>query len=255
MILLLSGTRDGRILAQKLHNSRHEVLATTVSEYGELLLKEGFSGEVLSKPLAKDDMRSIISNREINMVVDATHPFAVNASQNAMEVCKESGIEYVRYERESCEHIDSEKIVPVKDVTEAVSKAASFEGNVFLTIGSNHLEQFVEGIGTDRIIARVLPTSQVLKKCEALGLQARNIIAMQGPFSTKINIEMFKHYHTKVVVTKESGSIGGFKEKIDACRSLDVPIIVIGRPALEYNRVFSDMEELLRYIKTVVTEE
>ena len=54
---------------------------------------------------------------------------------------------------------------------------------------------------------------------------------MQGPFSTELNTAMFRQYHSRYVITKDSGKPGGFAEKQEAARMAGARLIVVGRPA------------------------
>ena len=67
---------------------------------------------------------------------------------------------------------------------------------------------------------------------------------MKGPFSQSINEEFYKHYNIDIVVTKESGVNGGFLEKVNACETLDIPVIIITREKIDYPVVVNDIEEL-----------
>ncbi|MEI3167671.1 MAG: precorrin-6A/cobalt-precorrin-6A reductase [Lachnospiraceae bacterium] len=83
------------------------------------------------------------------------------------------------------------------------------------------------------MFARVLPDSQVLKKCEDLGLHGAHIIAMQGPFSVELNCALLRTVQAGWLVTKEAGKRGGFAEKIEAARQCGVSVVVIRRPVHE----------------------
>ena len=54
---------------------------------------------------------------------------------------------------------------------------------------------------------------------------------MQGPFSVGMNAAMIKSVNAAYVVTKESGSAGGFEEKVLAAQKAGAKLVVIGRPA------------------------
>lgn len=94
------------------------------------------------------------------------------------------------------------------------------------------------------MVARVLPTSEVIRNCEAMGLNADNLLAIKGPFSKDINVAMLKHAEVDVVITKESGFAGGFMDKIAACEELGIPIIIIKRKTIDYQRVVHDISEI-----------
>ena len=81
-----------------------------------------------------------------------------------------------------------------------------------------------------KLYIRVLPTSQVLTRCELLGFKPNQIIAAQGPFSQEWDEAMFKQLKIEVVVTKESGKVGGTLEKVKACQHLNIPLVILKRP-------------------------
>ena len=124
------------------------------------------------------------------------------------------------------DNLNYEKVVEVKSVEEAYQKANELGSNIFLGTGSKTIGEFVKNLKNKNIVARVLPTSDVIKMCEEVGLNADNIIAMKGPFSEAINEQMYKHYDIDLVITKESGIEGGFLEKVNAAKNLNIPVVV-----------------------------
>ncbi|MGL5642416.1 MAG: precorrin-6A reductase, partial [Paraclostridium sp.] len=164
---------------------------------------------------------------------------------NAIEVTEILNLNYIRYERKSLlEDLDYDKVIKVKNTEEAYKKASRIGKNIFLGTGSKTIKEFVDNLKDKNIIARVLPTSEVITMCEDVGLNADNIIAMKGPFSESINIEMYKHYNVDLVITKESGIEGGFLEKVNAAKSLDIPVIVIVREELNYLNIINDIKNI-----------
>ena len=71
---------------------------------------------------------------------------------------------------------------------------------------------------------------------------------MKGPFSREMNYHMFKESRADVVVTKDSGVIGGVLEKIEAASMLKLPVVLIERPAIHYPNVIYNLEQLLQKI-------
>lgn len=242
MIMVLAGTKDGRILSERLCKKGLKVLATTVTEYGSRLFGPGI--EFRTGPLNKDSLEQIIKENNIELIVDATHPYAKDISETAIAVSCKCNIEYLRYERESSK-TQYPNIIHVKDIDEAVKVLEKYQ-RIFLTTGSKNLDKFAKLMHICKyLIARVLPKSEVLKKCEDLGFTPENIIAAKGPFSMEINFQMFKEYRADVVVTKDSGAIGGVPEKITAASKLNLPILLIERPSVNYPNVVNDMDKVI----------
>lgn len=247
MILVLAGTKDGRIIAEKLFKKGLNVVATTVTSYGNKFSK-GIKVQVGALDRLK--LSEVIKKEDVKIVIDATHPFAKEVSINAITVCKELKVPYIRYERESLKVQLSENInvIWVEDFNQAVGKLECFN-RIFLTIGSKNLDKFLPlKTKGKKIFARVLPLSSVIKRCEDLGFSCDEIIAMQGPFSREMNLALFKQTKCDVIVTKESGKVGGVLEKIQAAGELDIPIVVIKRPKIKYPRVFYDISKLVEEI-------
>jgi precorrin-6A/cobalt-precorrin-6A reductase len=84
-----------------------------------------------------------------------------------------------------------------------------------------------------------------MEKCAELGIEQKNIVAMQGPFGKELNVALYRHYGVTTVVTKESGKIGSVDEKVEAALSLGIDVILISRPKLDYGTSFSNVEEVV----------
>jgi len=83
-------------------------------------------------------------------------------------------------------------------------------------------------------------------------LPQQNIIAMYGTFSKELNKYLIKDYGCDVIITKESGGSGGFKEKVYGALEAGTKVIVVERPKLNYPTCFDDVDELINYIKTLM---
>ena len=251
MIFVIAGTEDGRKLAGFLLNKGFDVTASVVSSYGKTLLEQYVGIKINEKKLDEDELVELILNDAVEILVDASHPYAVNVSQNAMAACHRANVPYIRYERESV-LLTYGKIFHVATYEEAAKKAAELGKNIFLTTGSRNLKIFVESpaLKECNLIARILPTAEVLSECEKLGFNPKNIVAIQGRFSTELNMELFKHYKADVIVSKDSGQIGGVDTKLTAAERLNLPIVMIDRPNINYDNVVYDFDAVLTYCKT-----
>ncbi len=256
MILVLSGTQDGREIVSALRQKGCQVMASTVTEYGKFLLQEKDDVLVIDGGLKPQDLEELIIIKGITIVVDATHPFAVQVSRMAVDICSSMKIHYVRYEREETVLTpQKEGVVWADSFPEAAYKALEYQGNIFLTIGSNHLEEFCQVIPVERLRTRVLPQSKVLAKCEKLGFHPSQIVALQGPFSLELNKELYLKYQAGVMVTKDSGKIGGTEAKVAAAMELGIPVIMVKRPAVLYPVVMQEKDQLIEYVLQTEKEE
>ncbi|QIB26434.1 cobalt-precorrin-6A reductase [Caloranaerobacter azorensis] len=250
MILILSGTKDGREIAYILYKKNYPLIVTTATDYGKYLIKKYGDLEVYSKKLNYEEMLELIDERNIKLVIDATHPYAEKVSKNINRACKYKGIPCFRFQRKEIRNLSEfqNKIQRAEDYEEAAKSLANREGNILLTIGSKTLDIFVKYINVQRLFARVLPTSDVLKRCEDLGFKPSNIIAMQGPFSKEMNIEIIKKYNIDIMVTKDSGKIGGTVEKLKAAEECGISVVVIERPNIYGELVYDDINQLIKKV-------
>ncbi|CAH2212014.1 cobalt-precorrin-6A reductase [Tepidibacter aestuarii] len=243
MILVLGGTSDSLKICDLLNKMGKSYILSVATDYGREISKN-YCKDINVARLDKYDMIKFARKNNITIIIDATHPYALEVSQNAMDASRELGVKYIRYERCSSDILEHESIIKVDSIKEACDIANKIGENIFLSTGSKNLGQFVHNLKNKNIIARVLPTSEVLKSCESLGLKAHNIVAMKGPFSYDINKHLYKFYNCDLVITKESGVAGGFEEKLRASIDSNIKTIVILRPSLDYPEKIDDIEEL-----------
>lgn len=247
MILVLGGTSDSLKICERLTKiGIDEFILSVATEFGKDLA-EPYSSEIVVGKMDKFEMIEFINKNEIRQVIDATHPYAIDVSRNAMDACEETDIKYIRFERKSLlEDIKYQGGFIVDTIEEAcnmIENNSEWE-NVFIATGSKNLSTYVKLLKSKNLTARVLPTSEVIRNCESIGLNADNIIALKGPFSKEFNVAILKHSNIDVVVTKESGFAGGFMDKIDACAELEIPVIIIKRRTLDYQKVVHDISEI-----------
>ena len=257
MILVLGGTADSRMVVRELKEAGHPVMVTVVSSYGGALAAGEKPDEVLVQALEPQELSELITRHKIIAVVDATHPFAQKISVMAREVCSEQGVSYLRYSRPGTTLPEHPLITLISGYKEAAESAARLGEVIFLTTGSNTLEVFTTAAGLlqKKIVARVLPDPQVLVKCFELGLQPSQIIAMQGPFSKELNKAMFQHASAGVVVTKESGGVGGVAATVEAALELAIPVVVIARPVEEIESNYKTLNDILEFIEKATRRE
>lgn len=187
--------------------------------------------KVLRGRMDRYQMEEFIRNQGIHLVIDATHPHARLVSEEIQEACGRTGVRLERCLRAEGEQNKARDWVEVDSIQEAVSFLSSVSGVIFATTGSKELEALCQIPDYQkRVYARVLPTSNVLKKCEKLGITGSHLIAMQGPFSTEMNTLFLRQTKAEWLLTKDSGRAGGFQEKVEAARENGTRVVVIRRP-------------------------
>ncbi|MEK5448825.1 precorrin-6A reductase [Paenibacillus sp. FSL R7-0331] len=236
MILMLCGTGDARELAVLLAGRGLPLTASVVTESAaERLTAAGIS--TITGRLDREGMGLLLQDRGYRAVVDASHPFALEAHANAMQAAAALGLPYFRYERPGLSFAAHPRLVIVHSYEEAALAAKKIKGSVMLTTGGKTLEIFAGQLLGDpeiRLTVRLLPCLDNMEKCLSLGIEQRNVIAMQGPFSREMNEALFRQYGTQVMITKESGAEGSVEEKLRAALDMGLYVILIVRPKLDF---------------------
>jgi precorrin-6A/cobalt-precorrin-6A reductase len=250
MILVLSGTEEGKEIVRKLHEKGLNLLTTVATEYGKKIFEQmGLEAICLQGRLDADGFAQLIEERGIDTVVDASHPYAVQASQNAMDACKRRSIRYIRFERQEIEIPDHALIYKVKTMQEAVDKSRTLGKRIFLATGISSVSKFIHLRGEKELYVRILPVPDHIALCLDMGIPPANIIAMHGPFSEELNRAMFRQYQINTVVTKDSGDAGGVLEKIYAALGEGIDTVIIERPKLTFQKVYSSLDEVVREVR------
>ena len=242
-VIVFAGTTEGYEISRFLSENQLPVLACVATEYGSKSLQENSCLHVQAGRLDEQQMRDLFFREKPELVLDATHPYAAEVTQNIRKACEETGVSYTRILRTGSEQ---QNAVYVRDAKEAAEYLEGTEGNVLLTTGSKELAVFTSVSDYNkRLFARVLSLPSVIESCQALGFEGRNLIAMQGPFSKELNQAMLEQYQCKYLVTKDSGKAGGFLEKIQAAEALGVTAVIIGRPLAEEGLSLKECRHML----------
>jgi precorrin-6A/cobalt-precorrin-6A reductase len=252
MILFLAGTSDARALALEIKQAGFELLATVVTKNAAHELRE-HGIKVHVGRLTDQEMARFIEQYEAQAVVDASHPFAEEASKNAIQGARRTNVPYIRYERES-QQFENAGLITVDTYEQAAEAAAEKKGVIMLTTGSKTLQVFSEKLlhlPDTRVIARMLPRRDNMEKCEQLGFSQKNIVAIQGPFTKEFNKALYKQYGVTLMITKESGKAGSVDEKLEAAMELGIETIMIKRPKIEYGTVYSNFSDVIAHLCTI----
>ena len=244
-IWVFTGTSDGNALAAELSRRGHHLIVSTASDYGGELASIILPGvEVRSGRQGVEERRSQLQHSRAAAIVDATHPFATEISKQLTRLSAELNIPYIRYERPAA-------VLPsfarqVTDMSTAARLAIEIGQRIFLATGIKDIDTFVRAPGAEcrEWFLRITPDTGSLEVALKLGVPRSQICAMQGPFSSDLNIALWSAWKIDCVVSKESGEAGGFDSKAEAADKLKIPLIVVRRPQLSYPVVASDFNTL-----------
>jgi precorrin-6A/cobalt-precorrin-6A reductase len=229
-ILLLSGTSEGPPLARALLAAGFEVRATvTRAEARENLFGPSLPDVLVeARGFTRESLTAFLARREADLVLDATHPFAVRITRLAHDVCLRLGVPYVRYERPDWDPPPGTRLV--NSFAEAAELLPSLGSRVLLTIGAKQLKHFTPLQGRLHLVARILPGVHSVQQALAAGFTADRLLCLRPPFSREFNRAILREYRIELLLTKASGREGGVEEKVLAAGDLGVEVIMIRRP-------------------------
>lgn len=251
-IVIFAGTTEGRRLSEILADAGIAHTVCVATEYGEIVMREQTESteavQTDGQPLVnlhrgrmdREQMQKFLHEEGYEIVVDATHPYAQVVTENlrgAVDALKSSEKDarfpiYLRLEREIGGAVEAEENVTniqyFENNADCAKALEDTEGNILLTTGSKELATYcASGRLNDRLYVRILPGRESLELCMEQGIKGRQILALQGPFSTEMNAAILKQYDIRHMVTKNSGRTGGYQEKLEAAKILGIPVYVI----------------------------
>ncbi len=233
-ILILAGTAQARDLARKLLARRHEVTSSLAGRTGEPSLPEGRvrMGEFGSTEVLVDYLRE----EGIELLIDATHPYAGSISSEAVKAADEVGITLLRLERPAWTHTKGVRWRHFADIASAL-RAVPERKKALVTTGHKDLEVLAECTRADFLVRLIDPPSAPLPP------HARLLMA-RPPYTVRSESDLMGRNGVTHLITKNSGSVETHA-KLEAAASLGVTIYMIDRPQLPSARVVQSVEDML----------
>ncbi|MDR3302210.1 MAG: precorrin-6A reductase [Spirochaetaceae bacterium] len=247
--IIFGGTTEGRLIAEWCSAHKRAAIYCVATETGALSLP---LITTLVGRLDGGGIRALLLRERPMLVIDATHPYALEASENIKAACAETGTERIRITREGgcttgCRLFSSGE--------ELISHLSRREGIIFAATGMKEAPLFTKLDNfAERVYFRMLPSIEGLKLCLELGFKPSHLILMWGPFSRELNRAMFSAVGASILVTKESGAVGGFAEKIGAAEDLGLEIALLARPLEEAGVSLGEALERLNVLHHSVME-
>ncbi|MDD2482016.1 MAG: precorrin-6A reductase [Lutispora sp.] len=223
MIWIIGGTIEAKEIVNRIGDLDNYIITSATDSEREFI----DSSKLMVGRMDYNSMISFIDKNNIKLIVDLSHPYAVEVTENAEMAAKSRNIKYIRYVRNKVEL--QTKTVYLNSYEECLEVLKQTRGVHFFTTGSKNIGDFERIRDNNRFIYRVLPALESIEECRKYNVKMKDIIAVLGPFSVEYNKAMFKEYSADYVIMKDSGKEGGTIEKIKACEELDIIAIIIGR--------------------------
>jgi len=224
-VLLLGGTTEAIDLAQRIVVELQWRVITSLA--GRTRQPRLSAGEQRSGGFnGSAGLRDYISQNSIDIIVDATHPFATTISQHALTASKALALPYLRLQRPAWQKQDGDIWHKVADIPDAAQQLPSTAKSIFLATGHQQLEYFAEFADKQFYIRLIEAPAQ------RLALPNYELILARGPFTEAAETALFRHYQVDLIISKNSGGTASYG-KIAAARTLQIPVIMVQRPATD----------------------
>jgi precorrin-6A/cobalt-precorrin-6A reductase len=223
-ILILGGTTESRELAARLAASRQKLdivlsLAGRTSEplqYPVPLRIGGFGGP--------SGLADYIFERRIELLIDATHPFAAQMSRNAAQAAATTRVAFFALCRPAWKQAEGDRWTDAGSVAQAVGTLGNTPRRVFVTLGRQELAPLVGAPHHSYVVRSVDPVHPPLEVPQA------HYIVERGPFGVAAERKLLTDHRIDAVLAKNSGGDATYA-KIEAARELGVEVVLVRRPA------------------------
>jgi len=218
-ILILGGTAEAAGLARALFGDARVAAITSLA--GRTRAPAAVPGAVRVGGFGGPEALADYLKREgIDLVVDATHPFAARISRNAARACNLAKVPRLLLARPPWTPQAGDNWVPVPDTEAAAAALADLGRRVFLAIGRQELAAFA-GSAELWFLVRLVEAPETPPP-----LADHHLVLGRGPFAVEKEIDLLREHGIEVVVSKNSGGAGA-AAKIAAARALKLPVVMI----------------------------
>lgn len=220
-ILVLAGTTEARLLAERLHDTGHEVI---VSLAGRTSSTRHLAGEIRSGGFGgAPGLARFIADRAVTTVVCATHPFAARMPFNATDACAITGTPLIRLLRPAWHPVDGDRWVTVADLDRAADALITLGSrHVLLTTGRQELRPFAA-------LGDISFTVRCIEPPDVTGFARADVVLDRGPFTVQAERALLAERSIDAVVSKNSGG-AATAAKLVAAREARVPVVMVERP-------------------------
>jgi precorrin-6A/cobalt-precorrin-6A reductase len=221
-LLILGGTTEASELARALAGDARVRAKMSLAGRTQHPIKQplptrvgGFGGV--------EGLTAYLIERRIDVLVDATHPFAARITANAVAAARRAGTSLIVLLRPEWTPTVGDRWTQVDDMAEAATALGPVPRRVFLTVGQKDLLPFRAAPNHHYVLRSVDPPPADMLPPHA------EFIAARGPFVEAEERRLLIERHIEVIVTKNSGG-GATEAKLVAARNIGLPVVMVRRP-------------------------
>ncbi len=169
-----------------------------------------------------EGLRKWLEDNRIELVVDATHPFAATMTAHAAQATGQLGLSMIRLSRPGWHAEPGDHWLRVPDLAAAARVSAELGERILLTIGRQGVAAFAGHPRPWYLIRAIDPPEGALPP-------RHEILLARGPFTVEEESALLARHRIDVVVTKNSGGTAT-AAKLTAARTAGIPVVVVDRP-------------------------
>jgi len=170
-----------------------------------------------------EGLTAYLIERRIDVLVDATHPFAARITANAVAAARRAGTSLIVLLRPEWTPTVGDRWTHVDDMAEAATALGPVPRRVFLTVGQKDLLPFRAAPHHQYVLRSVDPPPPDVVPPYA------EFIAARGPFVEAEERRLLIERGIEVIVTKNSGG-RATEAKLVAARNIGLPVVMVRRP-------------------------
>jgi precorrin-6A/cobalt-precorrin-6A reductase len=239
-LLILGGTTEASALARRIagRGDLEPILSfagrTRTLERPPIPFRVGGFGGIAG-------LKQFLAEEKIDVVIDATHPFAVQMSRHAEVACWELGLPLAVLTRPAWEAVEGDRWTRVPDMAAAIVALGQTPRRVFLTIGGLQLAAFAAAPWHHYVVRTIEPP-------DAIGLlPSHRLILSRPPFDMEDEVGLMRAEGVEVMVSKNSGGVAA-AAKLASARLLGIEVVMVERPAGGGGQGFCDVDDVVAWI-------
>lgn len=239
-VLILGGIGDAVELAVKIANIPGIEVITSLA--GRTREPANLPGNVRSGGFGGVwGLTNYLREMQIDLLIDATHPFANQISENAAAATQEVGIPRLMVIRPPWEKLEDDDWLEVEDNLAAATTLANRAKRVFLTIGRQEIGTFAH-LQEIWFLMRMIdpPNTDVI-------VPPGLILCDRGPFNLENEQEILLKYNIDTIVSKNSGGNATYP-KIIAARKLGIKVVMVNRPPVPPGKQVADVDSACKWL-------
>ncbi len=240
-ILILGGTTEATALAKRLAGIGGVKAVLSLAGRTVRPIQSGLPTRIGGFG-GVDGLADYLRTVGIQVVIDATHPFAARMSANAVEACAAAAVPLARLSRPAWIPVTGDRWIGVADIDAAAQALGPLGERVFLTTGRQTLHAFAAMPDKTYIARTVDPITAPPDLPRFEHIQAR------GPFAAEAERDLMSRLRIDVLVTKNSGG-KATAGKLAAARDLGLPVIMVERPILPPAPALASVDEAVRWLR------